>query len=205
MGAFCHSDAFPLVKRISRSRGRICFASIIRNGICRGQNIIGVASIAIFSPFKIALYATCLRFCAEIILYIVGGSNTSVCKRWIAVISPVIVQFTDFCRTMQVNHIYAGASAKGIDANIIDPTSIGNVCQSGTARKSTFADFRETVRKFERLQTLAICKCIIPNLGQSGRENNRFKIGQAIEQTGRNRRILAFAHINCCELILPRK
>ena len=106
---------------------------------------------------------------------------------------------------MQVNHIYAGASEKGISANIIDPISVGDVCQSGTARKSTFADFRETVRKFERLQTLAICKCIIPNIGQSGRENNRFKSVQAIEQTGRNLRGRASAHINCFELILPHK
>ena len=106
---------------------------------------------------------------------------------------------------MQVNYPYAGASAKSIDTNIIDPTSVGDVCQSGTARKSTVTDFRKTVRKFERCQTTAICKRIIPNLGQSGRENNRFKSGQPIEQTGRNLRILAFAHINCFELILPLK
>ena len=73
-GALAHGDCFPFGKRISRSRGRVCSASIIRNGIFRGQNIIEVADIdrtdTILSPFKIALYATCLRFCAEIILYI---------------------------------------------------------------------------------------------------------------------------------------
>ena len=106
---------------------------------------------------------------------------------------------------MQVNYLYVGASTKGIAANIIDPTSIGNVCQFGTARKSAVADFRETVREFERLQATAICKRTIPNLGQSGRENNRFKSGQATEQTGRNHRIRTSAHINCFELILPRK
>ena len=119
--------------------------------------------------------------------------------------TPVIVLFTDFYRTMQVNHFYAGASAKGIATNIIDPISVGDVCQSGAASKSTFADFRKTVREFERLQATAICKRTIPNLGQSGRENNRFKSGQATEQTGRNHRIRTSAHINCFELILPRK
>ena len=82
-----HGDFFPFAKRISRSRGCDCFASIIRNGICRGQNIIGVGGIAptgnIVSPFKIALYAICLIYCTEIILYILDILNTSVCKSWI--------------------------------------------------------------------------------------------------------------------------
>ena len=83
-GALAHGDCFPFVKRISRSLGRDCLASIIQNGICRGQNIIGVGGIAptgnIVSPFKIALYAICLIYCTEIILYLVGVPNTSVCK-----------------------------------------------------------------------------------------------------------------------------
>ena len=76
-GAFFHIDFFPVVKRISGSRGRVCFASIIRNGICRGQNIIGVGGIAptgnIVSPFKICP----LRYLPEILC----GDNTLHCWR----------------------------------------------------------------------------------------------------------------------------
>nr|WP_243166382.1 hypothetical protein [Agathobaculum hominis] len=174
-------DCFPFAKRISRSLGRFCLASIIRNGICRGQNIIGVGGIALagttLSPFKIALYAICLRFCAEIILYILGVLNTSVCKSGISVISPVIVQFTDLRRTMQVNHFYAGASAKGIAANIIDPISVGDVCQSGTARKSTFADFRETVREYDACQRVTITEGLITDFCKGCGQRNILQAG----------------------------